>query len=210
MHQEGEEVHPETIDRVGAILERWKEDHPWITGYDDYPMAALHATRRLPVEEVGRTVEQIYQELRGARFSRGNQLQLATHLLAAGGGHPVEAAGAFRSTFATLKKAGMRVGTAQYDETALLVLSGLDPATSAHEAVAIVDELREHKPRPAKSVAFSLAVGLLLWEAAGRSGPADAGEAATLRAVQAVIEAQQAAAMVAVIAAASVATSAAT
>ena len=67
--------------RMKAIIDRWEEDHRFLTGTDDYPMAAMHATRDVGVEQLGMEVEQIYQLLRKAKFSAGEQLQLVSHLL---------------------------------------------------------------------------------------------------------------------------------
>jgi len=56
------------------------------------------------------------------------------------------------------------------------------------------DRLRAVKPRPTADIAFSLAAGVVLAEEAERmAGLEDASTAATLRAVQSIIEAQQAA-----------------
>ena len=197
---DGRPVADPTIDRVGAILKRWKQDHPHITGYNDYPMAALHAAKDTPVEQIGRDVEEIYQALRRHRFSRGNQLQLASHILAITPLYPADAAMRFHQMAQALKGVGIRIGTAQYDEAALLVLSERDAGSAAREVLAIRDGLRTGKAKPMKSTALSLAVGLLLWDLSEREDLKIGRDAATLRAIQALLEAQQAAAMGVIIA----------
>lgn len=203
---EGKPVAEPVIDRVGAILKRWKQDHPFITGYDDYPMAALHAAKDVPVEQIGRDVEAIYQALRKHRYARGGQLQLASHLLAMAPIHPTDAAMRFHQMAQALNGVGIKVGTAQYDETALLVLSERDLGSAAREVLAIREELRTGKAKPMKSVALSLAVGLLLWDRSEREGMDTGRDAAALHAIQALMEAQQAAAMAAIVASTSAAT----
>ena len=80
---------------------------------------------------------------------------------------------------------------------------------AASRALAVRDRLRAVKPKPPATIAFSIACGVVLAETArGLEGLEDAGAAANLRAVQSVVEAQQAA-MIACIAATSVATTAA-
>jgi len=196
---DGREISGQALNRVGAILKRWKADHPLITGYDDYPMAALHALSETPVDQLGRDVELIYRELHRLGYARGNRLQLASHLLAMAPLHPRDAAMRFRQMVEALERVGIKVAASRYDETALLVLSGEDPGSAAREAVTIQDELRATRAKPARSMAFSLAVGLLLWDVSERKGTGGRGrDAAAVRAVQALLEIQQAAAMAAI------------
>ena len=199
----------ETIARLKAIIDRWNEDHRFLTGVDDYPIAAMHATREVSVEELGLVVEQIYRLLRRAKFSAGNQLQLVSHLLVFSGQGPREAAGKFERMAKELKTKGQRVWQGQYDEVALLVLSGGGVDEVSTRVVEYRDRLRAVKPRPQKDVAFSIAAGVVLAEEAEKmESLEDAATTANLRAVQAIIEAQQAA-MIACIAASTAATAAA-
>jgi len=184
----------DTIARLKAIIDRWKEDHRFLTGTDDYPMAAMHATRDVSVEQLGMEVEQIYQLLRKAKFSTGEQLQLASHLLLFSDQGPREAAQRFERTAKALKKAKQRVWQSHYDEVALLVLSGGHVDEVVPRVIEYRDRLRVVKPRPVADIAFSLAAGVVLAEEAEKMGKLEgAATAANLRAVQAIIEAQQAA-----------------
>lgn len=210
LDRDGAAPSPRTVERMKAILERWKDDHWWLTGPGDYPMAAMHAARDSSVEQVAVEAEVVYQALRGHRFIRGNQLQLASHLLLFSDAGPRDAAERFACMANTLRSAGQRIGESQYDEVALLVLSGVPAEDAAARAVATRDRLRAVKPRPQSAIAFSIATGVVLAETArGLEGLDNANAAATLRAVQSVIEAQQAA-MIACIAATTAATSAST
>jgi Protein of unknown function (DUF4003) len=198
------------VARLKAIIDRWKDDHRFLTGVDDYPMAAMHATREVSVEELGLEVEVIYRFLRKAKFPAGNQLQLVSHLLVFSQGGPREAAGRFERMAKELKSKGQRVWQGQFDEVALLVLSGGGVDEVSNRVVEYRDRLRAVKPRPSKEVAFSIAAGVVLAEEAEKlKGLDDAATAANLRAVQAIIEAQQAAIM-ACIAASTAATTAST
>ena len=200
----------DTIARMKAIIDRWDKDHWFLTGADDYPMAAMHATRDISVEQLGMEVEQIYQLLRKAKFSSGEQLQLVSHLLVFSDQGPREAAQRFERTAKALKKAKQRVWQSHYDEVALLVLSGSHGEEVVPRVIEYRDRLRAVKPRPTADIAFSLAAGVVLAEEAKRMGKLEgATTAANLRAVQAIIEAQQAA-MIACMAACTVTTTAAT
>ena len=184
----------DTIARMKAIIDRWEEDHWFLTGVDDYPMAAMHATRGVSVEQLGLEVEQIYQLLRKAKYPSGEQLQLVSHLLVFSEQGPREAAQSFDRTAKALKKAKQRVWQNHFDEVALLVLSGSHVDEVVPRVIEYRDRLREVKPRPTADIAFSVAAGVVLAEEAERmKGLEDATTAANLRAVQAVIEAQQAA-----------------
>jgi hypothetical protein len=184
----------DTIARMKAIIDRWKVDHRFLTGTDDYPMAAMHATRDVAVEQLGMEVEQIYQLLREAKFSAGEQLQLVSHLLMFSDQGPREAAQRFARTAAALRKAKQRVWQSHYDEVALLVLGGGHVDDVVPRVIEYRDRLRAVKPRPTADIAFSLAAGVVLAEQAARmTGLDSAAAAANLRAVQSIIEAQQAA-----------------
>jgi hypothetical protein len=182
------------VDRVGAILERWKRDHRFLTGPDDYPMAALHAWRDDEVESVAVRVERIYRALRAKKFSMGNALQLASHILALGTWNEDGAAARFDELQRAFKDRGDRIGTGLYDELALLALTAGAPVAIATRVLADVERLRSARPRPAASVAFSIAAGLALSrEAERRAELASPADAAALAAVKALLDAQTAA-----------------
>ncbi len=190
----GGSVRFDKIARMKQIIDRWAVDHRFLTGLDDYPMAAMHAARGADPEQLGLEVEEIYKALRKAKFSSGNQLQLISHLMMFSSFGPHLAAERFISMVAALKQKGQRVWQSQYDEVALLVLSGAAVEEASTRVVRYRDQLRAVKPRPQASIAFSIAAGIVLAEEADRArGVKGAAAAANLRAVQAIIEAQQAA-----------------
>jgi hypothetical protein len=182
------------IGRMKGILDRWDRDHRFLTSTDDYPMAAMHAARDVNIEQLGVDVELIYKALRKAGFSMGNQLQLVSHLLVFSEYGPLEAAQRFVRMASALKKKGQRIWQSQYDEVTLLVLSGGHIGEVTTKVVRYRDRLREFKPRPQASIAFSIAAGIVLNEEAEKvKGLKGAAAAAQLRSVQSLIEAQQAA-----------------
>lgn len=197
----GGSVRFDRIVRMKRIVDRWARDHRFLTGVDDYPMAAMHALRGADAEQLGVEVEGIYRSLARAKFSKGNQLQLVSHLMMFSGDGPTASVERFVKMTAALKRKGQRVWQGQYDEVALLVLSGGAVEDVTTRVIGYRDRLRAVKPRPQASIAFSIAAGIVLaGEAERAKAVSGAGTAANLRAVQAIIEAQQAA-MVACIAA---------
>ncbi|ANM31089.1 hypothetical protein ABI59_18185 [Acidobacteria bacterium Mor1] len=212
IHQRGEQVPDRTIDRTRDILDHWKRDHRFLTGSDDYPMAAMHATRETPVHEVAVEVEKAYEQLRAARFSRGNPLQLASHLLALSPRRAFRAANRFITIAGALRSLGYRVSSRSYDEISILALTSLAPRQAATRVLKLRDRLREAKPRPSADIAFTLASSLVLaGDLEKQQNAADAADVAALRSIQAVLDAQQAAvtAVIAATAASSAAASAA-
>ena len=141
-----------------------------------------------------------------AKFSSGDPLQLVSHLLMFSDQGPREAAERFERTATALKKSKQRVWQSHYDEVALLVLSGGHVDEVVPRVIEYRDRLRAVKPRPSAEIAFSIAAGVVLAEEAERMNALEgATAAANLRAVQAIIEAQQAA-IIACMAAVSVTT----
>ncbi|MDQ7088418.1 MAG: DUF4003 family protein [Acidobacteriota bacterium] len=199
LEQGGDGVSEQAVERMAAIMARWKKDHFFLTGIDDYLMAALHASRTGTPLALGRRVEAIYQALHREGMRRGNQLQLASHLLALSSRGAEVTARSFGTWARALRERGQRVGSGQYDEVALLALSGARVDAGATRVVTLRDALRARKPRPGAALAFSIATGLLISERIARSdGGAGAPAAANLRAIQSLVEAQQAAAIAAI------------
>jgi len=212
LQNEGRTVRKTTIGRMQEIMRRWKKDHFWLTGTSDYPMAALHAHRDVPPEMLSKQVETVYEALRSHGFRRGNQLQLASHILSLASGSGSSAARRFRDMAQTLKQSRERAGADRYDELALLTLTSGSPRTVVRALLEVRDELRTARPRPSASISFSLATGLVLSRDVEKSkGLATSRDVAALAAAQAVLDAQAAAmaAMVAVSVATTTATTAA-
>lgn len=186
---------PAAAGRVKTILARWRADHPWLTGADDLPMAALHAARDVPAETLGAAVERVYERLRAAGFSRGNPLQLASHLLVVDPRGADGAASRFVLVADALRGHGERVGSSRYDEMALIALTTTPVPAIIERILGWRDELRAARPRPAREIAFSLACGLALAEETERAITLrGAQDASALAALKAVLDAQQAAA----------------
>jgi hypothetical protein len=213
---DGQPVADQRLQRMAELIALWKEDHRWLTGQDDYPMAALHAARDEDLCEVSKRTETIYKELVSKDFSKGNQLQLVSHLLAIMAGAGLESAVAFAQVAEALKARGEKAPQSRYDEVAMLTLVGLAPETCVDEALAAREEIlaihaesgwwkRLTAGIPSEN-AFSMAVAIVM---AAHPPAHDLGateETATLAMAQAVLEAQQAA-MIACMAAISVSVS---
>jgi hypothetical protein len=183
-----------TLIRVEAILERWKKDHRFLTGVDDYPMAALHAARDEDVESLAVRVESVYRALRRERFSMGNQLQLASHILTLVPGDAATSSRRFADLRRAFKERRQRIWESMYDELALLALTGGSPGAIADAVLGEVERLMSVRPKPQKSVAFSIATGVALSREVERGRQAaTTRDAAALASAKALLDAQAAA-----------------
>lgn len=65
------------ISKAYDIYRKMKENHPWLTSGDDYPLCILMAGFDRSVD----TIEEYYTKLNQEGFSKGNGLQLLSHIL---------------------------------------------------------------------------------------------------------------------------------
>ena len=198
LHSEGRPVAEQGLQRLARIFRQWRKDHFWLTDANDLPAAALHASRREPVETLAASIERAYGSLHDAGFRRGNPLQLASHLLAAYPQGTDTGVSRFCAIAGQLKSAGESVSTGRYDEIAMLALTQGDPRTAVDQVLRYSERLRQAKPRPSREVAFSLAAGIELAEDTERATKDNAGDLAALQSIRAILDAQQAAVMAAV------------
>ncbi len=146
-----------TLTRMHELLAAWRADHPWLTGPDDYPLAALLASTGRSVPHTARRTEELYLGLRRAGFWRGNSLQAAAQLLALSG-EPSEAlvwrTGAVVSA---LRGRKTRVGPGRYSAVATLALTGALPSQLAERVQAVSTRLRGRRRPVGGPWAFELA-----------------------------------------------------
>ncbi|MGS0418343.1 DUF4003 domain-containing protein [Bacillus cereus] len=69
------------IQRSIQVYKRMKEDHLFLTGTNDYPLAVLLAGQSENVETLMDRVECLYQKLATAGLRKGNDLQFLSHIL---------------------------------------------------------------------------------------------------------------------------------
>lgn len=198
LHHEARPVPPGQFERLSSIYRRWRAEHRWLTSSSDLPAAALHATREVPVDVVTAEVERAYTGLMDSGFRRGNQLQLVSHLLAVDPRGTDAGVQRFCAVAEQLRHADERVGAGRYDEIALLALTQASASEVVERVLRNRDRLRAVKPRPDRTVAFTLAAGIELAADADIARERDAGDLATLQSIQAIIDAQQAAMIAAV------------
>ena len=196
--REGRPVPPVQIERLARIYSRRRADHVLLTSANDLPAAALHAGQDNSVEILTAQVDRAYDRLREAGFRRGNPLQLVSHLLSVDPRGTDTGVQRFSRVADHLGRAGEPVRSSRYDEIAMLALTHETPSRVVGRTLRYRDRLRAEKPRPAKELAFSLAVGIELAEDAEDAGKRSTGDLAALQSIKAILDAQQAAVVAAV------------
>lgn len=147
------------VERLAAIWQRMRVDHPWLTRKSDWPACAALVARPEPVDVLGERMERLYRGMRAQGFVRGDALQRATQILTLGADDPTGLCRRAWALYQGFRDAGLWMHRGDYDEVALLATVDA-PATSVVERVlaqrAAIASLR---PRPSRELAFSLACG---------------------------------------------------
>ncbi|HWB75353.1 MAG TPA: DUF4003 family protein [Nannocystaceae bacterium] len=117
----GREPDDDDVQRMRAIYARLEHHHWFLTGADDLVACALLAGREGTPEAIGDHVEAIYRQLAGAKkIWRGDSLLTAATVLGLLAFAPDEAATRFLAIANALRDRGVKLGTAEYDEVAML------------------------------------------------------------------------------------------
>lgn len=74
----------ERIQKAFDIYKDMKDNHPWFTNKDDYPLAILLAGSKKSTSELTKEIEEIYNRLLEDGFKKSNGVQLLSHLLSFG------------------------------------------------------------------------------------------------------------------------------
>lgn len=189
----GRDVDAALVARYGALYREMKSHHGFLTGQDDLPACALLAREDGTPQELAARCERFYDGLRDLGFRRGNALQGVSHIMVAGPGADDALMHRFRALYTRFDEAGLWMGAGDYDEVAVLSFLG-EPAETV---VSLVLQHREHlqsrKPRPGKELGFSLACGTAFLQLLQQPADEDLRGVQHALAVQAILQAQQAA-----------------
>jgi hypothetical protein len=150
-------VADEHVRRLGALVARVKQDHPWLTGPGVFPTLALLATSTDSVEAIGTRAEEIVLDL-DRRALRGTRELLPTsHILYLASQGDSGACERFASLWRRFQGAGLRMKRRDYAALALLTFVPGDDATVVARVLAGRDRIRDLRPRPSRDEAFALA-----------------------------------------------------
>ncbi len=197
-------VGADQVARLGRIWDALKKDHPILTQKSDWPLCALLAQAPGEPEAIARRVEEIFQGLHARGFGRNDELQTAALVLFLQGDPAGALCARFHALYTAFKDSGLWMGTADYDEIALLCFAP-EPAA---KVVSVVAEHRARiaalTPKPGKTTSFALAAGTAQIELSrGAAGKGPQAEASAITRIVAILAAQRTAAAVAAASAAS-------
>jgi hypothetical protein len=78
-----DQVVERALPRMNAIMEHWKQDHPWVTGYDDFFAATLHSLGAQSPKQIGITTEMCFLSLKnGGHGGWANEVQAIAQIIA--------------------------------------------------------------------------------------------------------------------------------
>lgn len=144
------ERHAEVVARTRAFFEAMKEEHRFITGYDDYIFSAMLGISELDVAEGVSRMDRVFQELKPIFVSR-NGLQGMSQALALFPGN--DAAPKAVALHDELKARGLNFGRGEMLPTlGVLALLNGETAFVAQEVADTYEELRVQKGFGALSV----------------------------------------------------------
>ncbi|MCR9162999.1 MAG: DUF4003 family protein [Nannocystaceae bacterium] len=195
----GEAIREADIDRFAAVYEEMKRHHWWLTGPEDFPACAMLVGQPGDPRSIGESIEAIYQALRtDAGLRTGDPLQTAANVLYLTGLKPVEIATRVKQLCAALKDGGQSVWQREYDEVAALCFLALPVELVVRTALEYRDRLQAELSWLGGPMAFTLGTGLAFVQLASRDETAaNIGDIKALIDMQAIVSAQQAAAIAA-------------
>ncbi|MFN7253408.1 MAG: DUF4003 family protein [Anaerobacillus sp.] len=192
------------IQRGMEVYKAMKNEHFFLTGESDYPLALLLAQVDQDIDEMMKNISYFYHELNGNGFRRGNDLQFLSHILSL---QKVEDPYLLIARATRLlddfKQAGRRIKTIYYPVIGILSLLE-NCSNEVPNVMNLFQRLNSEKLfKWHKDMNFMIAVNLIVKDKVEHSSLLSASIQTT---IEAVIQAQQAA-MIAAMAGTAVATS---
>ncbi|WNS81355.1 DUF4003 family protein [Domibacillus sp. DTU_2020_1001157_1_SI_ALB_TIR_016] len=186
----GPSVQPE---RIKEMYHTMKKHHILLTSNEDYPAAAMMASRPESIQELAGASELYYHFFHKHGFWRGNDLQFLANILVANGLFQESTADAILQMKRKLEQSGIKVKSMHYPALGMMTLSG--------RAETCVPAVHELKKSPAlkwnKDMAVILAAVFVSQEMIQSSAGLTAAVQAMIQSQQAVIAASTAGAIAA-------------
>ncbi len=139
-----EQTASETVDRMRALYMDMKNEHPWLTGEEDLPFAALLSASGKNPQKLTDDTEACFSILRN-HFKSGNVRQTLSHVLALSDEEPEEKCIRAADLAGELKRIGHRISTDR--ESVILgaaALTGVSAPDMAQD-IAEADEYLKQK-----------------------------------------------------------------
>jgi hypothetical protein len=189
-----------------TVFKKMREEHFFLTGQSDYPLAVLLAQRNQNIDELITYVEDFYNKLDQEGFRKGNDLQSMSHILSLQEvADKNELISRCTSLYDALKAHGIRPKAMFYPQIALLSFLS-DSKAQLPEVKEIWEALNEEKLfKWHKDTNFMMAVTFFISDKIEHSSVL---ETSLYTTIEALIQAQQAASIAAISSAAVAANSA--
>lgn len=191
-------------ERARGIYKKMREEHVFLTGHSDYPLAVMLALSDRQTDEMIFHIEDLYSKLSQNRFRKGNDLQSMSHILSQHENSTADVMVA-RSIeiYNRMEKEGIKPKTKFYPQIALLTFleEGND---NLSEIIEVWEQLNAEKPfKWKKDINFMMAVHFVISDKIDHSSLLQTNLSTT---IETLIQAQQAA-LIAALSSAAVTTS---
>jgi len=137
-----------------------KKYHWWLTGPDDFPACAMLVNQTGSVEEIGQAIESVYKDLHKQKFSRGDPLQTAANILYLAKRPSIDIAHQFRQLADGFKNSGVSIWQSDYDELAILTFLKHEATHIVRRTLEIREELKKIRPKLDRGMSFNLAASI--------------------------------------------------
>lgn len=182
--------------RARIIYKKMREEHLFLTGHSDYPLAVTLAQNDRQTDELIFHIEDLYSKLSQNGFRKGNDLQSMSHILSLHENSSADDLVA-KSTniFDTMKKEGIKPKSMFYPQIALLTFIEKD-MNNLTEIKEIWEKLNAEKPfKWRKDINFMMAVTFVVSDKIEDSSLLQTNLSTT---IETLIQAQQAASIAAI------------
>ena len=183
-------------ERARGIYKRMREEHWFLTGHSDYPLAVMLAQDERQKDELIARMEELYSKLSQNGFRKGNDLQSMSHILSL---HETGSADDLVTKAAEIydrmKAEGIKPKSMFYPQIALLTFLE-EGFTNLAEIKGLWEQLNAEKPfKWKKDINFMIAVTFVISDQIENSSLLQANLSTT---IETLIQAQQAASIAAI------------
>ena len=132
------------VKKAFEIYSEMKKNHPWITSGDDYALSILLAGFNKSVNDI----EKYYISLNKEGFSKGNGLQLLSHILSFSNSNIETITKKCRNLYTKLKENKLKVGSDYYASLGLISLLDDNSGVASQDLIEVaqyINGLKKYK-----------------------------------------------------------------
>lgn len=133
------------INKAIGIYKEMKNNHPWLTSGDDYPLSILLADSDMSINNIIENMEECYKLLNENGFGKNNGLQFLSHILGFRQEENKVKVLRCKEIFDKLKENKMKVYSGGYAVIGFLAILGEDGYGAVEQVIEIVRTLQSTK-----------------------------------------------------------------